>query len=347
MTARVLTAAVLLAAAAAAPAEEPPPTKEFEVRGDRSFLAGREVKLWGVRCGNALHSWTVTERHVRALDAMTAHGVNAIGFYIQGSNGGYPNPDAGQSGFGRDGSLKPEFAKRLEWLTREADARGMVVMLGLFSQRKDQELEGEAAIRRAVEETARLLESRRLRNVFVDLVHEFDHTARMDQALFREPGGEAKKAKLTAWFKAIAPGIEVGVCPYEKSRTADSYPGMDVRIIQKEMPIPSAGFVVNVETQKQDSYEEDGVFNEGHREFILADCERYKAAPNAAMLFHAAFIQGITGRSGTAPHPELGGQGTSPSDRGVRFYYEWVRDNVGRWEFPNHVPASVPAGESH
>lgn len=318
-------------------ADEPTPTKEFEIRGDRAFLGGHPLSLWGVRCGNALHSWTVTERHVRGLDAMAAHGVNLIGFYIQGSNGGWPNPDAGLNGFGRDGRLKKDVGERLEWLVREADKRGMVVMIGLFSQRKDQDLEGEVAVKTAVEEAAKFLESRQLRNVFVDLVHEFDHTARMDQPLFREPDGTAKKSTLTAWFKAVAPAIEVGVCPYEKSRTGGEYPGMDVRMIQKEMDIPSTGFVVNVESQKQDSYEDDGVFNQGHREFILADCERYKAAPNSALMFHAAFIQGVTGRSGTAPHAEMGGQGTSPSDRGVRFYYEWVRDNIGRWEYPNHV----------
>lgn len=325
---------------APARAEEQAPTKEFEIRDDRPFLGGRPVTLWGVRCGNALHSWTVTERHVRALDNMAAHGVNLIGCYVQGSNGGWPDPDAGLNGFDRDGTLKKDVAQRLEWLVREADKRGMVVMVGLFSQRKDQELEGEGAIKRAVEETAAFLESRRLRNVFVDIVHEYDHTLRMDQPLFREPGGAEKKAKLTSWFKAAAPGIEVGVCPYEKSKTGDEYPGMDVRIIQKEMAIPSSGFVVNVESHKQDSYEDDGVFNEGHREFILADCERYKAAPNAALMFHAAFIQGITGRSGTAPHAELGGRGTSPSDRGVRFYYEWVRYNVGRWQYPDHIKAA-------
>ena len=58
------------------------------------------------------------------------------------------------------------------------------------------------------------------------------------------------------------------------------------------------------------------------------------------MLFHAGFIQGITNYSGSAPHAEMGGYGTGRRDRGVRFYYEWVRDNVGRWEYPRHVPVS-------
>lgn len=112
---------------------------------------------------------------------------------------------------------------------------------------------------------------------------------------------------------------------------------MDVRIIQKEAEIPSQGFVVNVETQKQDAYEDDGWFNDGHQAFILADCVRYQKAPNAVMLFHSAYCQGITNFSGTAPHPEMGGYGTGPTDRGIRFYYEWVRKNVGRYEYPRHI----------
>src|SRR5262245_27583310 len=120
---------LLPARAVQAFADEPAATREFEIRDDRPYLGGRQVDLWGLRCGNAQHSWTVTERHVRALDAMVAHGINLIGVYVQGSNGGYPNPDAGLNGYTRDGRLKPDVAKRLEWLIREADRRGMVVML--------------------------------------------------------------------------------------------------------------------------------------------------------------------------------------------------------------------------
>ena len=313
------------------------PTKEFEIKNDRPFLAGQEVDLWGLRCGNALLSDTVTERHVNNLDNMVAHGINFLGVYVQGSNGGWPDPDAGLNGYRRDGRLKPNVARRLEWLVREADRRGMVVMVGLFSPRKDQELRDEAAIRRAVEETGRFLVRRGLKNVLVDIVHEYDHPERIDHDLFREPGGAGKKAKLTAWFKAVAPDVEVGVCPTHGSDTADTYPGMDVRIIQKGAEIPPQGFVVNVETQKQDAYENDGWFNDGHRAYILADCVRYRKAPNAVMLFHSAYCQGITNFSGTAPHPEMGGYGTGPTDRGIRFYYEWVRKNVGRYEYPRHV----------
>ena len=33
----------------------------------------------------------------------------------------------------------------------------------------------------------------------------------------------------------------------------------------------------------------------------------------------------------------MGGYGSGPNDRGVRFYYDWVRDHVGRWEYPKHI----------
>lgn len=313
------------------------PTKEFEVRKDRPYLGGNQVDLWGIRCGNALHSEVITERHIRNLDNMAAHGINLIGVYVQGSNAGWPDPNAALNGFTRDGKLKAEVADRLERLIRAADERGMVVMVGLFTHRKDQEFYDDAAVQRAVEDAARFLSERRLKNIFVDIMHEYSHPVNADREIFREPEGEAKKAKLTAWFKAVAPDIEVGVCPDIDSGTGTSYPGMDVRIIQKQMPIPSEGFVVNVETLRQDVYQHDGVFNPSARDYVLADCRRYLDAPNAVMLFHAAFIQGITNNSGSAPHQEMGGYGTGMRDRGVRFYYDWVRDHVGRWEYPKHV----------
>jgi len=313
------------------------PTKEFEIRGDRPFLGGEQVDLWGLRCGNALYSTAVTERHINNLDSMVAHGINLIGVYIQGPNAGWPNPEAGLDGFRRDGRLKPDVARRLEWLIREADRRGMVVQVGLISPRKDQNFYNEAAIRRAIEETGRFLTARGLKNVFVDLVHEYDHPDRIDHEILREPDGAAKKARLTRWFKNVAPEIEVGICPSFPSETADSYPGMEVRIIEKDAAIPSEGFVVNVEITRQDVFENDGVFSPAAIATILETCQRYLDAPHAVMMFHSAYSQGITNKSGTAPHPEGGGYGTGPDDRGIRFYYDWVRDHVGRYEYPRHI----------
>lgn len=80
----------LLAPAALATAQpsSPAPTREFEIRNDRAWLGGKEIKIWGIRSGNRLMSPAVTERFVRNLDNMKAHGLNAILVYIMGSNTG-------------------------------------------------------------------------------------------------------------------------------------------------------------------------------------------------------------------------------------------------------------------
>lgn len=319
--------------------DDPPATREFSIRERRPYLGGQPIDIWGLRCGNALYSQGVAERHVRSLDNMVAHGINCIGVYLQGSNGGHPDPEAGRNGYEADGTLKPDFARRLEWLVREADDRGMVVMVGLFSPRKDQEFQDDAAVRRACEQTAQFLVRRKLRNVFCDIMHEYNHE-RIDRDIFREPDGAEKKARLASWFGKVAPDIETGVCPTFESGTADEYPEMQVRMIQKDHPIPDSGFVVNVETQRHDAYENDGKFEEDEFPIFLDMFQRYAAAPNACMLFHSGWCQGITNGSGTGPNPEMGGYGTSEDDRGIRFYYEWVRDNVGRYEYPRHVKAT-------
>jgi hypothetical protein len=333
-----------LAAMAVAPpaglADDPVPTRRFEVRNDRPFLGGQPIDLWGLRCGNALMSDTVTERHIHCLDEFVAHGVNCIGAYVQGSNGGWPDVNAGRNGYAPDGMLKPEFARRLERLVREADRRGMVVMVGLISPRKDQELKDEAAVQCAVEETAKFLTARKLQNIFVDLVHEYNNpriTNRLDHSIFHEPDGAQKKAKLTAWFKKYAPNIPVGVCPSFPTNTGNTYPGMDVRIIQKGADIPDEGFVFNVEMQREDTYDNDGIFTPEARDRMLATFERYRSKPNAFLMFHCAYCQGITDKSGTGPNPEIGGNGTGPEDRGMRLYFDWVKEHIGTYAFPKHA----------
>ena len=76
-----------VAALAQAPSN-PAPTREFSIKDDRPYLGGQPLDLWGLRCGNALFSEAVTERHINALDNMTAHGIHLIGVSIQGSNAG-------------------------------------------------------------------------------------------------------------------------------------------------------------------------------------------------------------------------------------------------------------------
>ena len=115
---------------------------------------------------------------------------------------------------------------------------------------------------------------------------------------------------------------------------------MDVRIIQKRCAIPSEGFVVNVEIPRKDFFENDGVFTKGDIAEILPICQTLSRRAQRRDALPRAYSQGITNKSGTAPHPEAGGYGTGPDDRGIRFYYDWVRDHVGRYEYPRHIKAA-------
>jgi hypothetical protein len=317
--------------------DPPTPTKEFEVKGDSAYLGGQPVRLWGLRCVHALHDRALTERLVRNLDNFTEHGINLVSVYLQAAHGGHPDIQAGANPFGELGILDPAFAWRLEWLAREADRRGMVLLIGVITPIKDQELRNEDAIRTAIEETARLLETRMIRNVVVDLMYEFDHPTRIAHEGFREPAGSFKKAQAANWFHSMSSGIEAGITTETHSPSTKSFAGMDLQLIQKEDPIPKEGYALNIESLRRDKFGNEGIFTPEQRESIIHELERYQAAPNVGYVLNTSYAQSIGGASGTGPHYEMGGYGTGPDDRGIRFYFEWVRDNVGRYEYPRHI----------
>ena len=171
----------------------------------------------------------------------------------------------------------------------------------------------------------------------MNIYQEFNHPARADHEIFREPDGDAKKAKLAGWLKAVAPNIEAGICPNHLTGSAVGYPGCEVLLYHEDMPVPEGGFSVNTETADRDASGNEGVFNAYHVASMKAEWEKYKGLPHSAMLFRSPYVEDVTGKQGTGPNFEVGGGGTGESDRGIRLYYEWLRDNVGRWEYPEHV----------
>src|SRR5690606_39426590 len=289
-------------ASASADDREPAPTREFELREDRPWLGGHPIKLWGLRCNNALLSPAVTERLINNLDTMAAHGINLIGVSLQGTNGGFPDVDAGPNAYTPDGRLIPAFGRRLEQVVRAADRRGMAVCIGLLMPRKDQILRDEAAVRRAIEETAAFLERRKLRNVVVNLFQEFHHPTRIDHEVFREPDGARKKVLLTSWFKAVAPEIEVGICPNHLGGSPAEYPDCELVLIHEAMPLPESRFVLNTETPDEDMSGNEGVFQSFQRARMEATWRKYLETPRVAMLFRTPYVDNVRGRQGTGPN---------------------------------------------
>jgi hypothetical protein len=146
-----------------------------------------------------------------------------------------------------------------------------------------------------------------------------------------------KKAQAASWFHAISPGTEAGVTTETHSKSSKEFHGMDLHLIQKEDPIPAEGYALNIESLRRDAFSKEGIFTPEQVESITRELLLYKAAPNAGYVLNTSYAQSIGGASGSGPHFEMGGYGTGPDDRGIRFYFEWVRDHVGRYEYPIHI----------
>jgi hypothetical protein len=107
------------------------------------------------------------------------------------------------------------------------------------------------------------------------------------------------------------------------------------------MPIPARGFAVNSETADRDLAGNEGVLNRFHRRSLHREWSSYLDKPHAAMLFRSPFVESVRGRLGTGPNYAMGGGAKDTGDRGIRPFYRWLAEHVGRWEYPRHVQ---PAG---
>jgi hypothetical protein len=284
----------------------------------------------------------VSERLINHLDNFAEHGINFISIALQGTNGGFPDVNAGPNAFTPDGRLIPAFGRRMEAIIRAADQRGMVVLVALMMPRKDELLRDEAAVRRAVESSAQFLEERNLRNVMVNLFHEFNHPTRIDHEIFREPNGDAKKSQVAQWFKAKAPHIEVGLVSNHLTGSPVDFPGCEIQMYHESVPVPPKGFAVNTETPDEEMSGNEGVFNAFERKRLEAGWTSFLDSPRTAMLFRSSYAEDVRGKQGTGPNFEMGGFGKGESDRGIRVYFDWVQSHVGRWNYPRHELRTVP-----
>jgi len=121
------------------------------------------------------------ERNLReylaAMPEWRKHGLLAFTVGLQGgSPEGYSKEQPWEnSAFKTDGSLKPDFFRRLERILERADELGMVAIVNYFYFGQDERLSGPVAIRHAARNTSEWILKRGYRNVIVDLVNESDN----------------------------------------------------------------------------------------------------------------------------------------------------------------------------
>jgi len=117
-----------------------------------------------------------TREFVAAMPSWRAHGVLAFTINLQGGNPkGYTREQPwNNSAIAPDGSLRSEHAARLERIMDQADALGMVVILGIFYFGQDERLQDEAAIIRAVDSAVDWVLDRDYRHVLIEVNNECD-----------------------------------------------------------------------------------------------------------------------------------------------------------------------------
>ena len=193
------------------------------------FLNGNAFDMWGIRVANALENDRTAFDLIANMDAYKKYGINTLAVFLMGGWSGSANP------FECDGSINAklrgsltymgrgdceeymyhnQYLDRLSAIVEEADARDMVVNVGIFYQMRINQLSGGDAIRSAVRNVAKWLKAKEYKNIFMDLVNEYAHNGFKHRNLcygmkYRgcTDGGEI----LIHDFKSILPDIPVSI----------------------------------------------------------------------------------------------------------------------------------------
>jgi hypothetical protein len=129
-----------------------------------------------------------TREFIAAMPEWRRHGLLSFTIGLQGgSPQGYSQDQPWHnSAFDADGTLRPDYMTRLERILDRADELGMVPIVGYFYFGQDQRLEGDAAVRRGVQEATTWLLKKGYRNILVEIANECDNR-RYEQPLIQAP----------------------------------------------------------------------------------------------------------------------------------------------------------------
>ncbi|MHB8524264.1 MAG: hypothetical protein ACYDH9_26390 [Limisphaerales bacterium] len=140
------------------------------------------VGLWGYPDTGKWDPERNTREFIAAMPEWRWHGLLAFTINLQGgSPQGYSKDQPWHnSAIEADGSLRPDYLRRLGRILDRADDLGMVVILGYFYFGQDQRLRDEAAVLRATDNATHWLLDRGYRNVLVEIdnecnVSDYDH----------------------------------------------------------------------------------------------------------------------------------------------------------------------------
>jgi hypothetical protein len=144
-----------------------------------------------------------TKEFLARIPEYAAAGVNAFTLCLQGGMPGYEG--AVNSAFESDGSLRPDYLRRVERVIEACDEHGVAVILGCYYQRQSKILKDEEALKAGLTNVARWIKEKGWKHVLVEVANEYPHRGFV-HAMIREPQGQAR---LLRHFKQAAPDVLV------------------------------------------------------------------------------------------------------------------------------------------
>ncbi|WP_159020706.1 hypothetical protein [Algibacter sp. L3A6] len=122
-----------------------------------------------------------TNEFIANMPEWHKHGLLAFSLNLQGGGPfGYKNHNWINSTFDEKGNLRPAYMARLEKVLNKADDLGMVVILGYFYFRQDEDLEDETAVLNATDRITTWILEKGYENILIEINNEcngpYDHT---------------------------------------------------------------------------------------------------------------------------------------------------------------------------
>ena len=156
------------------------------VQGTFDDLNPQTVGRWAYPDTKKWDAERNTREFLAAMPEWRRHGLLGITLNLQGgSPEGYSNQQPWHnSAITSTGGLDAAYLARFEKILDRADELGMVVILSLFYFGQDERLRDEAAVARGVDETARWLLARGVRNAILEINNECD-VPRYEHAVLR------------------------------------------------------------------------------------------------------------------------------------------------------------------
>jgi len=288
----------------------------FSLKGNKTYLNGKEFQLIGLRCANALISDKSVSELINYLDEYKTFGLNTISVYYMGSR--YSNVN----GFNLDGTIDKLFQARMEKIVEACDKRNMVVLVGILywgsgeSARINEHYKSwtQVEANSAMKNTVKWLLTKNYKNVFID----------PDNEGMAEIGMHFNIDEMIREGKKIAPAIPIA---YNGTGNLPSCANLTIHFGAKTQHIPyiqtegAPGQYWGEYSKEKglNEYINVGIYPKGKKEQQLKDTKDL-LDKGYGYLFASTWLQNIP------PNYNPGGDG-SPCNPGIKWWCNFIKEN--------------------